>query len=107
LAGELAPELAAKRVGEVETAGHFQAMQTTETKRVDFPARVYTAAKVSEITGVSQFAVAEACRNGDIPGAYRKSLRGSSPWLIPGEAAQKWFDVMRGIVRDDLKRGAA
>jgi hypothetical protein len=80
--------------------------EKTNQDRQDFPKRWYTLDEVAEITGQGKDAVRDALTKGRIQGAYRKSLRGSSPWTIPGQGAQEWFDVIRGIRRDRIGSAA-
>lgn len=71
--------------------------------RTDFPKRWYGIAQVCEITGLSDFVVREALLKGRIKGAFKAKPKGASPWRIPGEGAQEWFDVVRGLKRDDIE----
>lgn len=53
--------------------------------------------EVMDETGLTYAIVRNACKFGDIAGAFRPSLSGSSRWRIPAQGAQDWFDEMRGI----------
>lgn len=77
-------------------------MTTTTTTATDFPARYYSAAQVAEITGLSAWCINEACREGNIRGAFKRKPTTGSPWVIPGQGAQRYFDEIRGIRRQGL-----
>lgn len=82
---ELAPEVA-------KVAGRG----TTER---GFARAWYAAAQVAKLTGLSTWCINEACRAGNIKGAYKRKPYSGSPWIIPGASAQRYFDEIRGLVR--------
>ena len=52
--------------------------------------RKYSTSEVSEYLGISSESVRRKCKNGELKGAYRKTGKKRSHWIIPEDAIREY-----------------